>query len=398
MVHGLIAVALALAPEPPPDLETRVKQLEQELEKLKIAASAEEETPPAPAPSAGSVSPNVFNPTITVVGNGLYRYDDMPVFAGEDPEKRIDRTFNLREVELDFRAAIDPFADGVVIVSFPSEVPGEVGVEVEEAFVTVKRLPIPIFDEPPLGLKLKVGRFRTEVGRMNRLHLHDLPQTDRPLVTNELFGDDGYVGNGLSAQMFLPFFDDESAVELTTQVLAGGGPPVADGSARNPAFVANLRWFRTFANAHNFDLAFTFQWGRPDDEHHALTYGADFLYKWKPARGGEFRSFVLGGQVLRAETPTSSPLGYFAFAQYQLTRNTYLGARWDDTATLADDDLRRHAIAGYLTWYTSEFLRLRIGYQHIISDLADEDGRNTAFVELGFIFGAHPTEPFWVNR
>ena len=115
---------------------------------------------------------------------------------------------------------------------------------------------------------------------------------------------------------------------------------------------------------------------------------------------------MLGGQLFRSTREfevdgmelEASPLGYYAWAQYQLTRTTYLGSRWDDTATIVDDSVRRRAIGGYFTWYTSEFLRFRLGYERRISDLADEDGRNSAFAEINFVFGAHPPEPFWVNR
>src|SRR4030095_12069564 len=102
--------------------------------------------------------------------------------------------FNVREVELDLRAAVDPFADGVVILSVESGIPNDFEISAEEASVQIKRLPIPVLDDPPLGLKLKVGRFRTEVGRMNRLHLHDLPQATRPLVTEELYGEERRTG------------------------------------------------------------------------------------------------------------------------------------------------------------------------------------------------------------
>jgi hypothetical protein len=95
---------------------------------------------------------------------------------------------------------------------------------------------------------------------------------------------------------------------------------------------------------------------------------------------------------------SAAPLGYFAFAQVQTTRTTYLGARWDDTATIADDTLRRRGVAGYATWYASEFLRFRLGYEHRFSDLVDEDGRNSVFAELNVVIGAHPPEPFWVNK
>jgi hypothetical protein len=98
------------------------------------------------------------------------------------------------------------------------------------------------------------------------------------------------------------------------------------------------------------------------------------------------------------EEGDASPVGYFAFAQYQASRNLYLGARWDDAATINDDSLRRQALMGYATWYTSEFLRFRVGYEHRLSDLEAEDGRDSVFAELNFVFGAHPPEPFWVNK
>jgi hypothetical protein len=265
-----------------------------------------------------------------------------------------------------------------------------------------------------------VGRFRAEIGRNNVIHLHDLPQMTRPLVIEEFLGEEGYIGNGVSARFFLPTpFDEESAVELTAQALTGGGVAIADGPGHRPAWLGNLRWFRAFGQAHSADLSLIFHFGRTSSgaDRNALTSSGDFLYKWKPHRGGEFRSFVLGGQAFftkrdfaleidadgdgepdAAEEREVSPLGYYGFAQYQLSRTTYLGARWDDTASIIDDALRRRAVGGYLTWYASEFLRFRLGYERRISDLEDEDGRNSAFAEINIVFGAHPPEPFWVNK
>ena len=412
------------ASDKPKTLEERVKELEAELERLKLrmpeeGEEEEEETAPAQAPPVAMTSPNALNPTVTAVGNSLYRYDDQPVLLEDGTP--VDNQFNLREVELDFRAAVDPFADGVFILSAESEVPGEYEVGIEEGYAIIKRLPVPVLDDPPLGLQLKVGRFRPEIGRINVLHLHDLPQMTRPLTTDEWFGEEGYVGNGLSGRVLLPTpFDEESALELVGQILTGGGIAVADGAADSPAEVANLRWFRTFGGgAHNIDLSLIFHHGRTDPaaKKDAFTYSADFLYKWKPLRQGEFQSFVLGGQGFLGERDfteaidsdgdgepdslvegSASPNGYFAFAQYQTTRTTYLGVRWDDTSTITDDELRRRDIGGYATWYTSEFLRLRLGYEHRFSDLEEEDGRNSVFAELNVVIGAHPPEPFWVNK
>ena len=421
----LLAVSRAEAQEPPAapakkeekSLEERVVELEAELERLELQMPEEDEEEPAAQPPPAAVSPNALNPTVTVVGNGLYRYDDQPVLAEGEP---IDNRFNLREVELDFRAAVDPFADGVFILSAESEVPGDYEVGVEEGYVVIKRLPVAVLDDPPLALQLKVGRFRPEIGRINVLHLHDLPQMTRPLTTDEWFGEEGYIGNGASGRVLLPTpFDSDSALELTGQILTGGGAAVADGAGDSPAEVANLRWFRTFGDAHNVDLSFIFHHGRTDPAatRDAFTYSADFLYKWKPLRQGEFQSFVIGGQGFLGERDfaeeidsdgdgepdslvegSASPNGYFAFAQYQTTRTTYLGVRWDDTSTITDDALRRHDIGTYANWYASEFLRFRLGYEHRFSDLVEEDGRDSVFAELNVVIGAHPPEPFWVNK
>ena len=118
--------------------------------------------------------------------------------------------------------------------------------------------------------------------------------------------------------------------------------------------------------------------------------------------GGEaffsHRKFLTEPKV-PGEPPTTKlndPIGYFAYAQVRLSRRTYLGARWDDTAALMDASLRARAVSGYLTWYASEFLRFRFGYEHGFGNLEVAE-RNTAFAQLDFVFGSHPPEPYWVN-
>jgi hypothetical protein len=404
MIALSLTTALLLAAAPPNDGGAAV---DPQVTDAGLVRTAPEPEPP-PAPQTAAPSPNVFNPRMTVVGDGFYRYDSRAVL--DSAGNRVDGRFLLREAELDMRVAVDPFADGVVILALGQGQPGQFEVEVEEGFVEIKRLPIPILDQPPLGLSFKVGRFRAETGRVNRLHLHDLPQPTRPLAIQEFFGEDGYIGDGISAHIFLPFpLDDDSAVELVAQALTGGGTGVANGSPRTPAFVGNLRWFRTIAGSHNLDLALIFHTGRTDSQGtlSAYTYSVDFLYKWRPLRLGEFRSFVLGAQALLSRRQfldatdvrrSSKPWGGFAFAQVQVARPLYLGVRGDDTRTVQDDTLRRRSLGGTLTWYPSEFLRLRAGYEHLWSDLPDEDGRHSAFAQIDFVMGAHPPEPFWVNK
>ena len=76
---------------------------------------------------------------------------------------RDDNRFSLREVEADFRAAVDPYADAVVILSKPD---GET-LDVEEGYLTFNRLPFPPDQKLPLGL----GIFQRAVAYDNAVRL-----------------------------------------------------------------------------------------------------------------------------------------------------------------------------------------------------------------------------------
>src|SRR5207248_1257758 len=79
-------------------------------------------------------------------------------------------------------------------------------------------------------------------------------------------------------------------------------------------------------------------------------------------------------------------------------QNLYLGVRYDWTQDLKDQSLVTQTFGSFLTYYTTEFLRYRLGVEHTESDIGHLDGLNSAFVELNFVYGSHPSEPYWVNR
>ncbi len=353
---------------------------------------------------------DAFNPRITVVGNGLLRLDDRKVYAEDDGGfERVDNQFRLRETEFDFRAAIDPYADGVLIAAVAQEPTGEFETEIEEGYALIKQFPF--LERPPGGLVLKVGRFRTEFGRLNRLHTHDLPQSTRPLVVKTFLGGEGHIADGASARFLLPsLLDEESAWELTMQAVQGGDVAVASGGKHDPNVLANLRWSRLFGDAHLADIAGIFDWGTTDtDSDPAYTYSLDWMYKWKPPRRGQWRSVVLGGQLFYAnrdfavdnrggpQRRAATPFGYYVFGQYQFDRRLYAGLRWDWTEQIDDDAATRQAIQPYISYYFSEFLRFRIGYEHRWNHGNGADDLNTVLGEINFLFGSHPPEPFWVN-
>ena len=369
------------------DLRFQLETIEQELADTQAAQRTG-------APQSASI----FNPGITVFGNFFARLDDQPVFVEDDPTlERVDDRMNLREVEIDLRAAIDPWADGVVIGTFESEVPNETETDIEEGYVVLKQLPL--LDAAPGGLKVKAGRFRPEFGRFNYIHLHDLPQPTYPRALGNFLGEEGFIQNGVSGQFFLPDASEHSSLEATLQVLDGGNLPLAeDVEGSNIASLGHLKWFRDLTASSNLELGVS---AYEQDTDHQL-FGIDGTFKWKPLSGGEWRSFLVGGELFQSKLDDPAlgddPLGYYVWSQYQFDRNVYLGARYDQTEELENADDTTQTVGAFLTYYTTEFLRFRLGLEHTESDVDELDGLNTASLEINMVFGSHPVEPYWVNR
>jgi len=365
-----------------------------------------------PKPHAAPAKPqNEFNPTITVFSDALWRIDNKDVVEVEDGEIIAkDDTFLLREVEIDFRAAIDPYADGVVVLAAHQEVPGEYEMDIEEGYVRIKSLPFGPWEEPPLGTRIKVGRFLTAVGRQNRLHTHDLPQPQRGLTYEHFIGEHPFIGNGASAEMFLPL-----DLQFTFEALQGGGWELAENGTERPQFVGNLAWFTTVADEHDLEVTGIATYGSNDEEgrRQVQLLSLDVLYAWKPARGGEARSLVVAGQVFYGSgefeedtdgddiidlTGRNRGFGYFAYAQYQLDRRWYVGIRYDWTEYLGDRARDVARITPYLTCYVSEFFRLRVAYEFTSSDVEEDDDLHTFLFQVTAIFGTHPAHPYWANH
>jgi hypothetical protein len=99
--------------------------------------------------------------------------------------------FNLNYGELVLFASVDPYFD--LFTSFHL---GEGSFEIEEAYVTSRRL--------PMGLGLKVGKFLSAFGRQNAQHGHIWDFTDLPLVLRAFFGDEGVGEIGMQLNWLAP--------------------------------------------------------------------------------------------------------------------------------------------------------------------------------------------------
>ena len=128
------------------------------------------EAPPAQQSPRGA---NLLNPEISATG-------DIRVVAREGPQEN---TFVPREFEFAFQSALDPYSSTKIFMTFEDEAVG-----IEEGYIYWTGL--------PGRLRVDVGKYRQQVGDLNRWHLHALPETEYPLVYQRYFGEEGLSGDG----------------------------------------------------------------------------------------------------------------------------------------------------------------------------------------------------------
>ena len=142
MISWILALFCALAQEKDASKQQDPKvqdRLDDQDDRLKDLERRQAETEKRQTQTTSANPLTVLNPTLTVSGDFLWRIDDRKVFVDNVPTNAaINDTINVREVELDLRASVDPFVDGVAIISVSSEVPGQFGVDVEEFYAVIK--------------------------------------------------------------------------------------------------------------------------------------------------------------------------------------------------------------------------------------------------------------------
>jgi hypothetical protein len=417
-------------------MEERVKALEAEVQTLRSqpaaapfppsAAAPEQAAPaqpmalqaPAVQPAMGGAAPaaaKVFNPDISMIGDFLG--------AAGNSGNRYTPALEMHESEVGLQAVIDPYARGDVFITF-----GEQGVSLEEGYFT--------FTSLPGSLQLKVGKMRAAFGRVNTMHNHVLPWTDRPLVTQNLVGgEDGIDDAGLSLSRIIPAPKD-IFLEGTAQLFRGDSTNVFQANRRSDlSTVEHLRAYRDLSESTNLDLGGSFARGHsPFGGGTNQLVGVDATLRWKPLRRAIYHSFVGRGEFVWAHSDVSPlylpgfgiaggplapdplksvrPFGYYVSADYQLGRRWFLGGRFDrsqrgqciETNPATDFDVTRCGgnangplltdTGGslILTYWPSEFSQIRGQLRRT----SYGEGRTANEILFQFILsmGAHGAHPF----
>jgi TolA-binding protein len=332
--------------------------------------------------AAGS---KIFNPDIAVIGDFLGA-------AGHNAVAPLP-ALALHESEASFQAVVDPYARADFFISF-----GEEGVEVEEGTLT--------FTSLPGGLLTKVGKVRAAFGKVNTLHNHVLPWTDRPLVTENLVGgEEGISDAGISVARLIP--NRFLFLEATGQVFRGdSGETLFHSSQRSDlSYVGHLRGYQDLSESTNLDLGWSYAHGHNPsgivdgvDIGRFTTdlWGIDATVRWRPLRRSIYRSFVGRSELVwsRRDQPDGrqNAMGYYVSGDYQLARRWFAGLRYDRSDRADNASLFDLGQSVMVTYWPSEFSQVRGQYRR--TDYADGPTANEFLFQFQFSIGAHGAHPF----
>ncbi len=295
-------------------------------------------------------------------------------------------SFEMHESELALQAILDPYARADFFLSF-----GEQGVNLEEGYITFPAL--------KGGFQLRVGKMRAAFGKVNTLHNHVLPWTDRPLVTQNLVaGEDGINDAGLALSRIFAG-PNQIFLEGTAQVFRGDSGDLFHSYKRNDvSTVEHLRAYRDITESTNLELGASYSRGHsvlgPDviDQ----LYGIDATVRWKPLRRSIYHSFIGRGEFIwsRIGLPkTTTPFGFYVSSDYQFARRWFVGGRFDRSERLQDLALLQDTGGSLvLTYWPSEFSQIRGQLRR--TRYGERLTANEFLFQFQFSIGAHGAHPF----
>ncbi|MEW6156982.1 MAG: hypothetical protein AB1813_06080 [Verrucomicrobiota bacterium] len=365
--------------------------------------------------------------------------------GGHDPNQR---GFTVQNLEAVLNGTVDPYfrAQGNLIFLIDRE--GESLLEVEEAYLETLSL--------PANLQIKGGQFFSEFGRHNQVHPHAWDFVDVPLVNARLLGPDGLrnPGGRISWLMPTPFYSELFlAIQNGSGETAFSFRNTHEEEAYFGRLSSESR-LKSFSDllfvpryAVSFDLTDTqtllagvsgaFGPNASGNDTATRILGADLYWKWKSAthsKGFPFVSFQteamlreydagafsedldgsgaldpgepdLNGDGVADFLPreTLNDYGFYSQLLYGFKPGWVAGLRGDfvDRSSagfyeqiLGEDPVRaqRWRISPNLTWYPSEFSKIRLQYNYDRRARLGSD--HSIWLQFEFLLGTHGAHKF----
>ena len=316
-----------------------------------------------------------LNPQVSVIGDFIYKSDKN---GGEG-----DNQFNMREVEVAFSANVDTYARGDVIVAIENE-DGSTEVALEEGYLTLLETPIE-------NLQGKFGKFRPYIGKTNKMHLHQLPWTDYPLVVQNFLGEEGRSEAGVSLNYLIPNPVDIYS-EITLEAFNNGSTVFGGSKDGETVYLAHLKNFFDITDETSFEIGNTFAFGENGNGNGAesqitgvdLTISSTELFDNKRTTSYTEALFNTREQ---ASGDDINSWGMFTSLEQQLTNRWWAFGRYDFSQTPTASEVDTHAYSTGLTFAQSEYVFYRAMFTHTDNQTFDDD--NTVWLQLDFSIGPH---------
>jgi hypothetical protein len=354
---------------------------------------------------------NALNPEISVTGN---------LFAFSRSDDATADNFAAREFEISFISNLDPFSRAKVFVAHhlgggeilpfgehahdeDPDLPDEAATEeeghggeteIEEGYVEWVGL--------AGGLGLTVGKFRQRFGRLNRWHAHALPGQQYPLPILAFLGEEGLAQAGVSAHWLLPlhgFGTWEVWGELTRS-----SSDVLFGEDNGLSGLGHLNAFFELSPATYFEVGVSaLTGGRDADpaENGAPAtgnrlYGIDLTFDWRPPGQSRYRQLTLtGGAMLNRRVYDGADnvdaWGGYVSGEFKFAQQWIAGARYERVENPDEPGEHASLFAPSLTWWQSEYVRLRAEYD-FFRGVDDDYGQ--LVLQATFAMGPHKHENY----
>jgi hypothetical protein len=311
---------------------------------------------------------------------------------------------SLREIELGLQGVLDPYARADFFLT--SEDGGNISVE--EGYMTWLTL--------PWGLQAKTGIIRTSFGKMNKVHRPEINQIDYPKPIKNFLGTEGQKEPGISISKIIPNPWDIYS-ELIGEILTPSDEGV---KGKDQIYLAHLRNYFDITDSSSLEFGLSFQTRDISDTNDATVTqrnfrqtmeGIDITFRWEPPGQKLYKSFIWQTEFFASQRETGSfdeegftvdvkdmnSLGFYTFGEYQLTQRLSAGMRFDYSQFPTNDKDSEWSISPYLTFWQSEFSRLRLEYTHSERNsvtMPVEEGDNSLTLQATFTLGAHRPHPF----
>lgn len=384
-----------------------------------------------------------FNPDISAIIDMYYHADDADegishileemsgfghTHSGEEHHHHgPDSGWNLRHMELQISASVDPYFKGSAIAAIDLE-----GAEMETAEMETTAL--------PYGLKLKAGKFFSDFGYLNAQHSHQWDFTDQPLIYKLCLGDHGLNDKGLQLSWLAPTpFYLLAGVEAfqgenETMFAYNGESPLP--SHKGPRLgVAWLKVSPELPGFHALQLGVFGASGKHQEAHdgngdgtedHWLDgdnsfWGGDFVYKFNAPQAYGEGDFTLQGEyfnrrkdldlvahdlmpALVGNGRIDDQDGYYVQAMYGFVPRWRGGLRWEQVGLLSKsvepdgssaEYGSSHRAGAMVDFSPSEFSRLRLQVNQGSYETSDgKENVTEVFLQLMVSIGAHGAHRF----